>query len=173
MVKDWLWDKKISLSRARNILRDSAHPRFIALSSTLLSRKNNPNEIFRKYIKPEVFCRQWPGIKSRMRKDYWNSPRIEFWQAVYENLLEKYRAKGRPVFARVLKKDINEYCAEVGKKVRILRNQKGYTQKTFAKKLKVSQQMISRIESGGENISVLTLRKILSELGATLSIEEV
>ena len=172
MLKDWLWDKKISISKARAILRDPAHSRFIALSSVLLSRKNNPNEVFRKYIKPDIFCRQWPGIKSRMRKDYWNSPRIEFWQAVYEKLLEKYRAKGRPIFTRVIKKDVNEFCAEVGKKVRSLRKQKGYTQKTFSEKLKVSQQMISRIESGGENVSVLTLRKILSELGATLSIKE-
>lgn len=172
MLKDWLWDKKISISRAQSILRNPTHPRFIALSSVLLSRKNNPNEVFRKYIKPKVFCRQWPGIKSKMNKDSWNNPRIEFWQAVYEKLLIKYRLKGIPVFVRPLRKDINEFCAEVGEKIRILRKQKGYTQKTFSKKLKVSQQMISRIEGGGENVSLLTLKKILKELGATLSIEE-
>ncbi|MFH1397013.1 MAG: helix-turn-helix transcriptional regulator [Candidatus Omnitrophota bacterium] len=172
MVKDWLWDKRITIARARVILRDPAHPRFIALSSTLLSRKNNPNEVFRRYIKPEIFCRQWPGIKSRMKKDNWNSSRTEFWQAVYEKLLLKYRAQGTPIFARPLKKDINAFCSEVGEKVRGLRKQKGYTQRTFSEKLKVSQQMISRIESGGENISILTLKKILKELGATLSIEE-
>jgi len=35
----------------------------------------------------------------------------------------------------------------------------------LSKKLNVSQQMISRIESGRENISLLTLKRVTAELG--------
>ena len=40
----------------------------------------------------------------------------------------------------------------------------------LAEKLHISQQMISRIESGRENVSLLTLNKIAQELGVKVSI---
>jgi transcriptional regulator with XRE-family HTH domain len=45
------------------------------------------------------------------------------------------------------------------------------TQKDLAKRLKVSQQLISRIETGKENISIITLKKIVASLGLTVSME--
>jgi ribosome-binding protein aMBF1 (putative translation factor) len=106
-----------------------------------------------------------------MRKDNWNNPRIEFWQAIYEKLLEKYRAEGINIFSKGKVKVINEFCLWVGERIRILRKQKNLTQKMLARKLNISQQMISRIESGGENISLLTLKRIADELGVKVSIE--
>ncbi len=165
MEKDWLWDRKISEKQAIKILRSPAHPRFIPLSSLLLSRKNTPREVFRYYIKPDEFCRYWPMIKRRMRKDAWNNPRIEFWQAVYEKLAEKFRAKGINVSLRNKTGAGNEFCAEIGQRLKTLRKQKKLTQAMLSKKLNVSQQMISRIESGRENISLLTLKRVTAELG--------
>lgn len=62
-------------------------------------------------------------------------------------------------------------CREVAQKIKSTRKQKGLTQNELAKKLRISQQLISRIESGKENISLLTLKKIASGLEAKLQIE--
>lgn len=165
MEKDWLWDRNISKKQAIKILCSPAHPRFIPLSSLLLSRKNTPREVFRYYIKPEEFCRYWPMIKRRMRKDAWNNPRIEFWQAVYEKLAEKFRAKEINISLRKRTGARNEFCIEIGQRLKALRKEKKLTQAMLSKKLNVSQQMISRIESGRENISLLTLKRVTAELG--------
>ena len=171
MKRDWLWDKNISKEQTARILSNPAHPQFISLSSLLLARKNTPREVFQDYLRPEEFCRHWTEIKRRMRKDAWNNPRIEFWQAVYEKLLEKYRAKGINIKSSGRTKAVNQFCLWVGERIKTIRKQKKLTQKMLAKKLNISQQMISRIESGRENISLLTLRKITKELGAHISIE--
>ncbi len=100
-----------------------------------------------------------------MRKDAWNNPRIEFWQAVYEKLAEKFRAKEINISLRKRTGARNEFCIEIGQRLKALRKEKKLTQAMLSKKLNVSQQMISRIESGRENISLLTLKKVTEELG--------
>jgi len=49
--------------------------------------------------------------------------------------------------------------------IQIQRKAMGYTQKSFAKKLGVSQTMVSRWETGDENFTIATLTKISSALG--------
>ncbi len=165
MKNDWLWDRNISLRQAVRILNNPKHPRFTSMSGLLLSRKNSPQEVFRNYIKAEEFCRNWLAIKRQMRRDDWNNPRIEFWQAVYEKLLEKFRAKGTNISLRSRINTSSGFCIETGRKLKALRKQKKLTQAMLSKKLNVSQQMISRIESGRENISLLTLKRVAQELG--------
>ena len=171
MKRDWLWDRNISKRQAARILSNSEHPQFISLSSLLLARKNTPGEVFQDYLKPEEFCRHWTEIKRKMRKDVWNNPRIVFWQAVYERLLERYRAKGINIFSKGKAKAVNGFCLWIGERIKILRKQRKLTQKMLAKRLNISQQMISRIESGRENISLLTLKRIIDELEVRISIE--
>lgn len=171
MKKDWLWDRRITKRQAKLILDNPRHPKFISLVSLLLSRKNTPQEVFRGYLKPKDFFHHWREIKSRMRRDAWNNPRIEFWQAIYEKLLEKYRLKGMDISPKSRAKAVSEFCHSVGQKLRDLRKQKNLTQASLAKELNISQQMISRIESGRENISLLTLKRIVDELGAKVFIE--
>jgi len=166
MKNDWLWDRNISIRQAVRILNNPKHPRFISISGLLLSRKNSPQEVFRNYIKAEEFCRYWLAIKRQMRRDDWNNPRIEFWQAVYEKLLEKFHAKGISISLRNKVNTSSGFCIETGRKLKALRKQQKLTQAMLSKKLNVSQQMISRIESGRENISLLTLKKFAQELGA-------
>ena len=165
MEKDWLWDRNISEKQAIKILRNQEHPRFIPLASLLFSRKNTPHEVFRHYIKAEEFFRWWAAIKRRMRKDAWNNPRIEFWQAVFEKLAEKFRAKKVNIPLRNKAAAGDKFCVEIGQRLKALRKEKKLTQAMLSKKLNITQQMISRIESGRENISLLTLKKVTEELG--------
>jgi DNA-binding XRE family transcriptional regulator len=168
---DWLWDRKTSLSKAKGILKDSGHANFLSLSSLLLSRKNSPKEVFKAYLKPKVFLSNWKKIKRQMRRDYWNNPRIEFWQAIYEKLREKYNEKGMLPVKKVIRGPKQEFMQLIADRIRLCRKQKKLTQRGLAKRLKISQQMISRIEQGRENISILTLKKIIDSLNAKLVLE--
>ncbi len=170
--QDWLWDKKITAKTAKSILNEDSNKHFLSLSSALLSRKNSPKEVFRHYLKPLVFLQNWNRIKRQMRKDAWNNPRIEFWQAIYEKLVQKYKKRGILVEKNnVSRRPRNEFCKLVSGKIKLIRKQKGLTQLQLAKRLKVSQQIISRIESGRENISLLTLKNIVDSLGANLHLD--
>jgi DNA-binding XRE family transcriptional regulator len=163
-MKNWLWDKKINISTAKKILKKPEHKRFYTLAALLLARSNEPAKVFKEYLNPLVFCEQWSRIKKSMREDTWNEPRIIFWQAIYEKLLNKYRKRGI-----ALRKDVrivkDPLCAKTGKLIRNTRKEQGLSQKDLAKKLGISQQIISRVEKGRENISLATLTNITRALG--------
>ncbi|OGL44646.1 MAG: hypothetical protein A2W05_06640 [Candidatus Schekmanbacteria bacterium RBG_16_38_10] len=172
LKRDWLWDRKITVKEAKSILSNPENERFLSLSVLLLSRKNSPKEVFNNYLDPSDFLKNWHKIKRWMRRDNWNNPRIEFWQAIHDKLKEKFKKKGLfPVKEKVASKMENEFFEIVADKIKAVRKKKGITQSQLAKKLKISQQMISRIENGTENISLFTLRKIVDSLGATLHLE--
>lgn len=169
---DWLWDKRVTAGKAKRILSNPKGKHFLSLASLLLSRKNTPKEVFKGYLAPLDFLRYWSKIKRQMRKNRWNNPRIEFWQAIYERLKEKYAQKGVSVSKEVVAlKPPHTFCKLIADKIRLVRKQKGLTQAELAQKLKISQQVISRIEKGRENISLLTLRRITQALGAELYLE--
>jgi DNA-binding XRE family transcriptional regulator len=161
--KDWLWDRKITIREAKNILKHPEEPKFIELASLLLLRKNSPQEVFKEYLSPIDFCQNWQKIKKMMRKDAWGEPRLYFWQAVYEKVKEKLKKKNI-IFKTSLVPVSSDFCREIGCKIKHLRKEGGLTQKELAKKLNISQQIISRIESGRQNVSLLTLENIASKL---------
>ena len=169
LKNDWLWDRKITINKAQGILKNPANSHFLSISAILLARKNTPKEVFEHYLKPLDFLNNWQRIKRQMRKDEWNNPRIIYWQAIYEALKEKYTKQGmsfkkEPV---VLGKQ-NEFYKTIADKIKAVRKAKGLTQGELSHKLKVSQQVISRIENGRENISLATLKRIADALGATI-----
>ena len=164
MNRDWLWDRKLSISQAKKILGNPEDKKFILLAALLLARKNEPREVFKELIEPLTFCTHWPTIKKRMGRDKWGSQRIIFWQAIYETLREKYRKKG--VKLKEKREGVrDDFCKEVGGELRKIRKEKGLSQKALAEKLGISQQVISRIEKGKENISLITLKNVFRALG--------
>ena len=169
MNVNWLWDRKISDAGARKTLKSPDSKGFIMLSALLLSRKNDPHEVFKKYLDPLIFCKQWTLIKKKMRQDKWSEPRIVFWQAVYENMADKYHKKGIS-FRREISKVKEPLCQNVGKKIDMIRLEQGLSQKELAKKMGVSQQLISRIEMGNENVSLSTLNAIARALDKKIEI---
>ena len=61
---------------------------------------------------------------------------------------------------------------EIGLRVRNLREKAGLTQTELAQRLKISQQVISRIESGeADNPTVSTLERIAKATGNSLRLE--
>lgn len=169
MKNNWLWDRKTTEAGAKKMLKDPANKDFIPMAGLLLARNNDPREIFKQYLAPRLFCEKWPSIKRKMRQDKWTEPRIIFWQAIYENLARKYRARG-VVFRKEVQAK-NPLCVEVGKKISAVRREQGLSQKEFAAKMGVSQQLISRIEKGRENISLVTFAAIASAMNRNAHIE--
>lgn len=169
MKNDWLWDRKLTIAEAKRILKAPDHKNFSLIASLLFSRKNEPREVFGEYIEPLLFCKNWAVIKRRMRKDEWNQPRIIFWQAIYEKLQEKYRRKGI-VFRKESPLVKDTLCKTVGGEIRKIRKQKGLSQKALAEKLGFSQQLMSRVEQGKENLSLITLKRISGALGRKVEV---
>ncbi|MCD6407595.1 hypothetical protein J7L87_00915, partial [bacterium] len=63
---NWLWERKIKEEEVKKILNTPSHPEFLEYSSLLLSRMNEPSIVFKKYLKPEIFYRNWRKIKKYM-----------------------------------------------------------------------------------------------------------
>lgn len=170
MKKDWLWDKNISENKLKEIFADKNNLRFISLTALLLSRKNSAEEVFKEYIKREDFFVRWHSIKKRMRKNSWNDQRIEYWQAIYDTL------KKIPAIVELRQKEFKELpfalSREIAEQIREEREKLGLTQKNLADKLDISQQIISRVESGKHNISLATLNKIYQKLGISLTVKK-
>ena len=169
MNRDWLWDRKVTNGEVKRILKNPQHRNFVLFASLLLTRKNNPKDIFGDYIDPLIFCRNWFVIKKSMRKDKWNSKRVIFWQIIYEKLIERYRKKGIRI-REEQKIPVIAVCKKVGEQIREVRKAEGLSQKALAKKIGTSQQLISRIEKGKENASLVTLDNVLKALGKNLDI---
>ena len=92
-MKSWLWNVKIDEAEAKRILRDSEHEKFLYYATILLSRSNEPKQVW-KFLPKDSFCRHWNQIKRQMRKDRWNDKRIMFWNQVYLFLVRDFRKKG-------------------------------------------------------------------------------
>ncbi|MFH1504801.1 MAG: helix-turn-helix transcriptional regulator [Candidatus Omnitrophota bacterium] len=170
MSNNWLWDTKLTESEVKKILKDPKHRRFAIITSMLLLRNNEPKIIFKNYLDTLLFCKSWPKIKKQMNKDKWGSQRIIFWQAIFENLRNKYQKKGVSLRQKG-EKVRDDICKEVGCQIREIRQEKGISQKALADKLDISQQIISHIEKGYGNISLITLKKIFQVLGKNISLK--
>jgi DNA-binding XRE family transcriptional regulator len=165
---NWLWDRKISEKKVKEILNDPENIEFIDYASLLLSRSNSPSFVFKNYIDPIIFCKNWQKIKRNMKKNRWNESRIIFWNAVYEKIKEKLKKKG--IVIKEEKKEIDPYLKKLGEIIKMVRKEKKLTQKDIAKKLCISQQLFSRIEKGKENITFKFLIKIFSALDKNIKI---
>lgn len=61
------------------------------------------------------------------------------------------------------------FLAELGSRVRELRERRGMSRKLLARESKVSERYLAHIESGNGNISVMLLRRVAAALGVTVS----
>jgi HTH-type transcriptional regulator/antitoxin HipB len=160
MKKNVFWDKKYDLNKIKKILSNDEGKRFIEFAALLLSRTNDPKEVFADYINITVFCKNWRSIKRKMRENKWSDKRIDFWDTIYKTALKTVPGIREDTVRYKKRKPINENVHEIGQAIRKERKKKGWTQKEFAKKAKLSQQTISLIEGGNLNFSFKTFMKV-------------
>lgn len=160
MPKSWQWDMGRSDEEIQQILKNPGHPSFLHYASLLLSRTNVPKEVF-SYLEKKDFCIEWQKIKRRMHKDRLAQERIQFWQEIYRHLKEDFKAKG--IMLRQppgLRPAHDSLRVRIGKCIREIRLSKKITQADFAREAGLTQQFVSKIEQGTENISLDTLERI-------------
>jgi len=166
---NWLWDSRLEETEARKILKDAGHPKFDIYAEKLFSRVNDPKMVF-SIVDKVTFCKKWPCIKKRMKKNLWLEDRAVFWQIIYERTIEQLKEQG----IRIRKSQETKIPPErmkIAQQIKDIRIKLGYTQKDIAKKLGVIQQYISKIESGHENVSVDTLIRIADVFGKGLVVK--
>ena len=169
MKVNWLWDSRLGEHAARRILKSQVHPKFDLYAEKLFSRVSDPRVAFT-FIDQVTFCKKWVSIKKRMRKDRWLASKVAFWQTIYERVRERFKEQGLAI-RQSQAAEIPAERMQLAQQIRKIRVQLGYTQGDIAKKLGVIQQYISRIESGHENVSVDTLRRIAGALSRRLLIK--
>ena len=155
MKTNWLWDTRLTDTRVKKILKDERNPRFYIYAEKLFSRISDPQLAF-SYIPKEVFYRNWPVIKQRIDKDAWSKGRVGLWQNIYDRISAQLKAKD----AHLVAAGISPERISVAQQIRGIRVQLGYTQREMAKRLGVIQQFVSKLETGRENLTVDTLKRI-------------
>jgi len=166
---NWLWDTRLDEKKVKDILKDPENPRFSIYAEKLFSRVDDPAVVFQ-FIDQTTFARKWPAIKKRIEKDAWARSRVEFWQVLYRRLRSRLQEEGVRLRTR---KEIGSFPERmtVAQQIRKTRMQAGYTQKELAEKLGVIQQYVSKIESGRENVTIDTLKKIADVLDRRLTVQ--
>ena len=162
------WDRNITEEQLKEILNDETHPRFTEMGALLLLRNNEPKKVFKLYLNRILFAKNWSKIKKQMRKNQWGSQRIDFWQAIFEKLAEQLKDKGISLRSHD-QEPRAKICFVVGKIIRDRRQQQNLTQKQLADKLGIKQQVVSQIEKGRGNPSLLTPNTIVAGTGGTLT----
>ncbi|MEA3305531.1 MAG: helix-turn-helix transcriptional regulator [Candidatus Omnitrophota bacterium] len=158
MKINWLWDSRLEEKEVRKILKNGSHPKFDICAEKLFSRVSDPKVAFN-IVDKVTFCKKWPGIKKRMKKDRWLKNRMVFWQTIYERVHERLKERGIKL-REPQEVKISQERMKLARQIRGIRMKLGYTQKDIAKKLGVVQQYVSKIENGHENVSVDTLTHI-------------
>ena len=158
MKINWLWDTRLNETRVKKILKDQNDPRFYIYAEKLFSRVSDPKIAF-EFMPKKVFYIAWPLIKERVQKDAWAREKSNIWQSIYDKSLVS------PAF------DLSMERLSVAQQIKDIRLQMGYTQAEMAKRLGVIQQFISKMETGRENLTVDTLKRIAEVLDKKLTIQ--
>lgn len=158
-IAKYFWELNAqALKQTEKIIRDPQHPRFIARITTFLSRCDQPKELF-SLISKKDFVEVWPKIRAYWLKLGQESDFRDWWETIYEQLLEKYRfgykkPKGKP----------SALFSNIGRAIREVRIQKGLNQKALSLIIGMKQPDISAIEKGKKNITLETLSRLCKAL---------
>lgn len=158
-ISKYFWGlNKQALKETEEILRDSKHRKFAARLVTLLSRCDQPKELF-SLISEQGFIELWPRVRS-----YWLkiAPRSDFrawWETIYEQLLQKYRIKQKRPKGKSPALFLN-----IGRMIRGARLERGLSQNGLAFRVGIKQPDISMIEQGKKNITLETFARLCKAL---------
>lgn len=155
----WLWSTPhISQKKIVRIFKDEESPSFYSFAAKMFSHVKDPKEAF-KYMSKETFCRNWPAIKTEIKKDAWFAQMTDHWQIVYEDAIKELKDRGIKIqkFSSV---GITPDRLKLAKDIRSMRLKAGYSQKWIAQLLDVKQPFISKLEAGKVNVSFDMLHKI-------------
>lgn len=153
-IKKYFWElnEETLKNTADIILKNPGHPKYISMMVTLLTRCDNPKEIF-SLISKEQFVNSWPGIRKYWKKSGHSPDFLAWWETIYEQIIDRKPA-GSPA----------KFLIDIGKKIKKARLDKGWNQSELAKRARLDQADISKIEKGQINITIETLNRLIKVL---------
>lgn len=146
-----------ALKETEKILKDPDNRKFLERMVTLLSRLDDPKELFT-IISKDEFINNWPRIRNYWRKIARMSDFKDWWQTVYEEI-----AQGRKTKNVRIEKSSAAFL-RIGILIKEKRIRNGWTQNELALKLGMKQPDISKIEEGKKNITLETLTSLCKVL---------
>jgi len=155
VISKYFWSlNKQALKETEEILKNPNHPKFASRLVTLLSRCDQPKDLFSLVSKKE-FIEVWPRVRT-----YWLriEPKSDFrawWETIYEQLLQEYKLKQKK-----RKGGSPALFLRIGRMVRKARVEKGLSQNELAFRIGMKQPDISMIEKGRKNITLETLARL-------------
>jgi DNA-binding Xre family transcriptional regulator len=158
-ISKYFWDlNEQALKETERILNNPAHPKFPGRLVTFLSRCQQPGELFSLISKKE-FIEVWPQVKAYWMKIARESDFRDWWQTVYEQILEEYTSKQKNAAGRP-----SRLFLKVGKTIARARLDKKLSQRELAFRVGMKQPDISKIEEGKKNITLETLIRLCKVL---------
>ncbi|MCK5219426.1 helix-turn-helix domain-containing protein, partial [bacterium] len=158
-----------ALRETAKIFKDPEHPKFVSRMARLLSQCDKSREIF-SLVGRQGFINAWPKILKYWKRTPMAADYRDWWQTIYERLLERDQAGKSPVGMPLKKLQI------MGTIIMQARTAKGWTQQDLAQKARLKQPDVSAIEKGRKNLTVETLARLEQileiELFATEKLEE-
>jgi ribosome-binding protein aMBF1 (putative translation factor) len=110
-------------------------------------------------ISKRAFVETWPRIRTYWLKLERDSDFRDWWQTIYEQLLEGYGIK-----QKIHKGKSFTLSLKIGKLIKEARISKGLSQNGLALLIKMKQPDISMIEEGRKNITLETLARLCRAL---------
>ncbi len=151
-INKYFWDlSQEAIKQTTSILKDAGNPKYISRVTTLLSRCDDPKEVF-SYVNKTVFINSWPKIRKYWKKTAHAIDFLAWWETIYEEMT-KTRLKDKP----------SKVLIDIGNNVKTIRLEKEFNQQDISDLTGISQADISRIERG-HNIKLISLIKILKVL---------
>jgi len=150
----YFWDlSEKALKETQKILKNSEHSKFPSRMVKLLSRCQDPGELF-SIISKKDFIKAWPKIRKFWIKIDKESDFRDWWQTIYEEILKGSGKRKKPEGKAPL------LFKNIGKKIKEARVDKDMSQKDLALAAGMKQPDISKIEEGKKNITMETLARI-------------
>ena len=155
--KYFWWMNAEAVKETEKIIRNPAHPLFVNRIYEFLSRNDDAKALFR-LISRKDFVEQWPKVRL-----YWNkkstAPDFKaWWETLYEQILksehEKTRMEGGP----------SKTFEAIARAIRDARIEKGWSQSDFARRVRMNQPNVSKMEKGRMNMTLQTLVRICKVL---------
>jgi UDP-N-acetylglucosamine 1-carboxyvinyltransferase len=162
-IRKYFWDlKPEALDETLEIIKNPWHPKFPERMVRLLSRCDEPKEIF-SIIDKKDFIQFWPRIRQKWGRTNQSPDFRAWWETIYENLLKGQIVKKSLTGTRL------EEIRRIGRIIKEAREAKDWSQKELGHRVHMRQPDISAIESGKQNLTIETLIRI----GRVLDINEV
>ena len=155
----YFWDlNEAALKETAGILKNPEHSKFQSRAVRILSRCQDPKELF-PMISKENFTKAWPKLRKYWARIDKKSDFIDWWQTIYEEILRR-QGKAKKVTGAP-----SSLFKAIGIKIREARIEKEMSQHDLALAVGMKQPDISKIEEGKKNITLETLARICKCLG--------